>query len=92
MTPSLLCPTFFSPQLLEEKRELVEAMAQALLEKEVLGSDELERLLGQRPFRSLELRNIDKFREGFDGGAAARVSQQPGDGKSWEGVRGLGGS
>lgn len=48
-------------------------MAQALLEKEVLNSDELERLLGKRPFRSQELRNIDKFRKGFEGGEAAAV-------------------
>uniref|UniRef100_A0A1D1ZYX9 AAA+ ATPase domain-containing protein n=1 Tax=Auxenochlorella protothecoides TaxID=3075 RepID=A0A1D1ZYX9_AUXPR len=51
--------------LLEEKRGAVEAMAQALLEREVLGTEELEALLGERPYRSAELRNIDKFRDGF---------------------------
>lgn len=62
-------------QLLEEKKELVEAMARALLDKEVLNSDDLEAILGERPFRSLELRNIDRFR-GNKGGeeAAAPVS------------------
>ena len=40
------------PQLLTEKKNLVEAMAQALLEKEVLNGDELEKLLGKRPFSS----------------------------------------
>lgn len=89
-------------QLLEEKKELVERMAVALLDKEVLGTggcwaqgaaaargqrfvciqawlnqlqpflrllyllpghcpaEELEALLGPRPYRSAELRNIDK--------------------------------
>jgi AFG3 family protein len=47
-------------ELLEEKRELVEGMAQALLKKEVLGTEDLEALLGPRPYRSHELRNIDK--------------------------------
>eukprot|EP00887_Chlorella_sp_A99_P001432 scaffold8.g1432.t1 len=49
-------------ELLQEKRVLVETMAQALLHKEVLGTDELEGLLGPRPYRSHELRNIDKYR------------------------------
>jgi len=35
--------------LLEEKREQLDEMAEALLEKEVLGPDELLRLLGERP-------------------------------------------
>lgn len=48
--------------LLQEKKPLVEAMAQALLKKEVLGTEELEGLLGPRPFHSAELRNIDKYR------------------------------
>lgn len=55
----------------------MEALAQALLEREVLNSDELERILGERPFRSQELRNIDRFRKGFDaqpGAGAASVS------------------
>lgn len=59
-------------KLLEEKRDLVEGMAQALLKKEVLGTEDLEALLGARPYRSNELRNIDKFRGGFksdDGGS-----------------------
>lgn len=48
--------------LLEEKRGLVEAMAKELLAKEVLNLEDLERLLGKRPYKSVELRNIDKFR------------------------------
>lgn len=32
---------------------------------QVVNADDLEDILGPRPFRSVELRNIDKFREGF---------------------------
>ena len=52
--------------LLQEKKHLVEAMAQELLEKEVLNLDELEALLGKRPYNSVEMRNIDKFARGFE--------------------------
>ncbi len=37
-------------QLLTEKNDMLEAMAQALLEKEVLGPRELVQILGERPF------------------------------------------
>ncbi|MBT8401393.1 MAG: ATP-dependent zinc metalloprotease FtsH, partial [Rhodothermia bacterium] len=37
-------------ELLEEKRDLLESMAQSLLEKEVLGPKELVDLLGKRPY------------------------------------------
>ena len=32
---------------------------------QVVNSDDLEEILGPRPFKSVEMRNIDKFREGF---------------------------
>lgn len=51
--------------LVEKRKPLVEALAQALLEREVLNLEDLEGLLGPRPYRSTELRNIDKFRDGF---------------------------
>lgn len=38
--------------LLNEKRDLLEALAQELLKKEVLHQDDLERLLGKRPYDS----------------------------------------
>ncbi len=38
--------------LLEEKREYLELLAQELLKKEVLHQDDLERLLGKRPYDS----------------------------------------
>lgn len=51
--------------LLTDKKHLVEAMAQALLEKEVLNLEELEALLGKRPYNAIEMRNIDKYARGF---------------------------
>ena len=50
-------------QLMIEKKDLVEKMAQALLDKEVLNLEQLEALLGQRPFKvqGLGQRNIDKY-------------------------------
>jgi AFG3 family protein len=51
--------------LVAEKRDLVLALAEELLDKEVVGTEALERILGRRPFHSEEMRNIDKFRDGF---------------------------
>lgn len=48
-------------QLMLEKKDLVEKMAQALLDKEVLNLEQLEELLGKRPFKVEGLRNIDKY-------------------------------
>lgn len=62
--------------LLEGKRGLVEAMATELLAKEVLNLEDLERILGKRPYKSLELRNIDKFREKDGGEGAGIVNDQ----------------
>ena len=42
-------------------------LAEELLEREVVSSEDLTRILGPRPFSSPELRNIDKFKRGFDG-------------------------
>ena len=53
--------------LLEEKKDLVTKLAEELLEREVVSSEDLTRILGPRPFSSPELRNIDKFKRGFDG-------------------------
>ena len=38
---------------------------------QVVNSDDLEHILGPRPFKSAELRNIDKFRDGFKKGGDA---------------------
>ena len=44
---------------------------------QVVNSEDLTEILGERPYRSSELRNIDKFRDGFAkkvGSAAAAVA------------------
>eukprot|EP00892_Ulva_mutabilis_P001410 jgi/Ulvmu1/1126/UM106_0043.1 len=66
--------------LLREKREAVEALAQELLKKEVIGLDDLDRILGKRPFATRELQNIDKFRGELQQGMRAWL---PG-GDVWE--------
>lgn len=52
-------------EMMIQKKDLVEKMAQALLDKEVLNLEELEQLLGKRPFKVEGLRNIDKYAGGF---------------------------
>ncbi|EFJ42312.1 hypothetical protein VOLCADRAFT_107358 [Volvox carteri f. nagariensis] len=47
--------------LVEKHRTYIEAMTAELLHKEVLSLDDVERLLGKRPFMSQELRNIDRY-------------------------------
>jgi AFG3 family protein len=64
--------------LLEDKKALVAKLAEALLAREVVNSDDLEEILGPRPFVSAELRNIDKFKAGFGaGGAKAADAEAP---------------
>ncbi|KAK7257822.1 hypothetical protein RIF29_32071 [Crotalaria pallida] len=52
-------------QLIEEHKEQVAQIAELLLEKEVLHHDDLVRVLGERPFKSAEPTNYDRFKEGF---------------------------
>ncbi|KAJ9185226.1 hypothetical protein P3X46_004884 [Hevea brasiliensis] len=52
-------------QLIEEHKEQVAQIAELLLEKEVLHQDDLVRVLGERPFKSSEPTNYDRFKEGF---------------------------
>merc|ERR1712046_123649 len=61
--------------LLEEKRDVVEALAQQLLQKEVLNLEELTEVMGKRPFQSEELRNIDKLQMGFQGEKKPEVNK-----------------
>eukprot|EP00271_Cylindrocystis_brebissonii_P005137 TRINITY_DN17081_c0_g1_i1.p1 TRINITY_DN17081_c0_g1~~TRINITY_DN17081_c0_g1_i1.p1 ORF type:complete len:918 (-),score=218.58 TRINITY_DN17081_c0_g1_i1:2080-4833(-) len=51
--------------LLEEHKEGVEALAQALLKREVLHQEDLIQILGPRPFTTAQQTNYDKFRHGF---------------------------
>ncbi|KAK7404557.1 hypothetical protein VNO78_05509 [Psophocarpus tetragonolobus] len=52
-------------QLIEEHKEQVAQVAELLLEKEVLHQDDLLRVLGERPFKTSETTNYDRFKEGF---------------------------
>ncbi|KAJ7950293.1 ATP-dependent zinc metalloprotease FTSH 10, mitochondrial-like protein [Quillaja saponaria] len=52
-------------QLIEEHKEHVAKIAELLLENEVLHQEDLAKVLGERPFKSNEPTNYDKFKEGF---------------------------
>lgn len=54
-------------KLIEEHKEHVARIAELLLEKEVLRQDDLVRVLGERPFKSSEPTNYDRFKQGFEG-------------------------
>lgn len=53
-------------QLMEEHKEQVAQVAELLLEKEVLHQEDLVRVLGERPFKSSERTNYDRFKQGFE--------------------------
>ncbi|KAH0640903.1 hypothetical protein KY285_037489 [Solanum tuberosum] len=53
-------------QLIEKHKEQVAQIAELLLEKEVLHQEDLVRVLGERPFKSLEPTNYDIFKQGFE--------------------------
>merc|ERR1711924_406423 len=55
-------------EMVSEKKDLVTKLAEALLDKEVLNLEDLNEILGERPFKSVEIRNIDKYQG--KGGAA----------------------
>ncbi|KAL1201986.1 ATP-dependent zinc metalloprotease FTSH 10 [Cardamine amara subsp. amara] len=52
--------------LIEEHKEQVAQIAELLLEKEVLHQDDLTKVLGERPFKSGETTNYDRFKSGFE--------------------------
>ncbi|XP_021720822.1 ATP-dependent zinc metalloprotease FTSH 10, mitochondrial-like [Chenopodium quinoa] len=52
-------------ELIEEHKESVAKIAELLLEKEVLHQEDLLKVLGERPFKSAELTNYDRFKQGF---------------------------
>ncbi|ESQ51404.1 hypothetical protein EUTSA_v10016261mg [Eutrema salsugineum] len=53
-------------ELIEEHKEQVAQIAELLLEKEVLHQDDLLKVLGERPFKSAEVTNYDRFKSGFE--------------------------
>lgn len=52
-------------QLVQEKRELIHNLAQALLEREVVQLEDLNSILGERPHKSESLQNIDRYVHGI---------------------------
>ncbi|KAL1121780.1 hypothetical protein V6Z11_D01G256300 [Gossypium hirsutum] len=48
-------------QLIEEHKEHVAQIAELLLEKDILHQEDLVRVLGERPFKSSEPTNYDRF-------------------------------
>lgn len=52
-------------ELIKEHKDHVIQVAELLLEKEVLHQDDLVRILGERPFKSNEPTNYDRFKLGF---------------------------
>jgi len=78
--------------LLREKKDLVEALALALLDKEVMSLDAVEAVLGKRPFTSPQMQNIDRYRHGATGKAAVEGAAATGaDGGAAVGGAGGGG-
>ncbi|CAI9108135.1 OLC1v1007663C1 [Oldenlandia corymbosa var. corymbosa] len=53
-------------KLVEEHKEHVAKIAELLLEKEVLHQEDLIQVLGERPFKSAEVSNYDRFKQGFE--------------------------
>ncbi|CAA3009634.1 ATP-dependent zinc metalloprotease FTSH 10, mitochondrial-like [Olea europaea subsp. europaea] len=52
-------------QLIEERKEQVAQIAELLLKKETLHQDDLVQVLGERPFKSDEMTNYDRYKQGF---------------------------
>ncbi|KAJ4895422.1 ATP-dependent zinc metalloprotease FTSH 10 [Raphanus sativus] len=64
-------------ELVEEHKEQVAQIAELLLEKEVLHQDDLTRVLGERPFKSGETTNYDRFKSGFEETDKESVTVKP---------------
>ncbi|XP_039163347.1 ATP-dependent zinc metalloprotease FTSH 10, mitochondrial [Eucalyptus grandis] len=52
-------------EVITEHKEHVAQIAELLLEKEVLHQEDLLRVLGERPFKSSEMTNYDRYKLGF---------------------------
>ncbi|GAX76092.1 hypothetical protein CEUSTIGMA_g3535.t1 [Chlamydomonas eustigma] len=65
--------------LVEDKKALIEAMSLTLLKKEVIGLEDVESILGKRPFSTQEMRNIDRYRHGASGKPPTPPSEGAGE-------------
>jgi AFG3 family protein len=54
--------------LIKMHKEQVAQIAELLLEREVLHQDDLVKVLGERPFKTAEPTNHDRFKQGFQDG------------------------
>ncbi|XP_051226748.1 ATP-dependent zinc metalloprotease FTSH 3, mitochondrial [Lolium perenne] len=52
-------------ELIKKHKDKVAQIAELLLEKEVLHQEDLVRVLGERPFKTVEPTNYDRFKQGF---------------------------
>lgn len=52
-------------KLVEEHKDQIAQIAELLLEKETLHQEDLVQVLGERPFKSSEMTNYDRFKQGF---------------------------
>ncbi|KAL2471274.1 ATP-dependent zinc metalloprotease FTSH 10 [Abeliophyllum distichum] len=66
-------------QLIEERKEQVAQIAELLLEKETLHQDDLVQVLGERPFKSDEMTNYDRYKHGFQEEVEKKCRQCGGD-------------
>ncbi|KAL2481556.1 ATP-dependent zinc metalloprotease FTSH 10 [Abeliophyllum distichum] len=63
-------------QLIEEHKDHITQIAELLLQKEVLHQEDLVRVLGERPFKSSEPTNYDRFKHGFEEDKESRNSSE----------------
>lgn len=68
-------------ELIEEHKEHVAQIAELLLEKEVLHQEDLVRVLGERPFKSSEPTNYDRFKQGFVDDEENKDNKESGESK-----------
>ncbi|KXG33679.1 hypothetical protein SORBI_3003G352900 [Sorghum bicolor] len=61
--------------LIKTHKEQVAQIAELLLEKEVLHHDDLVRVLGERPFKTAEPTNYDRFKQGFQAEVVDKSSE-----------------
>lgn len=52
-------------EVIKEHKDHVMQIAELLIEKEVLHQEDLVRVLGERPFKTAEPTNYDRFKQGF---------------------------
>lgn len=64
--------------LVEEHKEKLSQIAELLLQKEVLHQEDLLKVLGERPFKSPEMTNYDRFKLGFEEDAKTGQTEQAG--------------